>query len=72
MTGIKLSVGKPLPKAGVIAHGQAEVVENNIINEITGKGTVKQFDGPGACFIETGNGKAGMGVDYLVRTTGLQ
>jgi len=61
VTGIKLSVGKPLPKAGVIAHGQAEVVVNNLINEITGKGTPKQFDGHGACFIETGNGKAGMG-----------
>ena len=61
VTSIKLSVGKPLPKAGVIAHGQAEVVVNNLINEITGKGTPKQFDGHGACFIETGNGKAGMG-----------
>ncbi|MFK5913725.1 MAG: FAD/NAD(P)-binding oxidoreductase [Woeseiaceae bacterium] len=61
VTGIKLSVGKPLPKAGVIAHGQADVVVNNIIYDITGKGTPKQFDGHGACFIETGNGKAGMG-----------
>lgn len=61
VTGIKLSVGKPLPKAGVIAHGQAEVVVNNIIYEISGKGTAKQFDGHGICFIETGNGKAGMG-----------
>jgi len=61
VTGIKLSVGKPLPKAGVIAHGQAEVVVNNIIKEITGQGTSKLFDGHGACFIETGNGKAGMG-----------
>jgi sulfide:quinone oxidoreductase len=61
VTGIKLSVGKPLPKAGVIAHGQAEVVVNNIILEITGKGKSEEFDGHGVCFIETGNGKAGMG-----------
>ncbi len=61
VTGIKLSVGKPLPKAGVIAHGQAEVVANNIVYEIAGKGRPKLFDGHGACFIETGNGKAGMG-----------
>lgn len=61
VTGIKLSVGKPLPKAGVIAHGQAEVVVHNLVCEITGKGTTKQFDGHGACFIETGNGRAGMG-----------
>ena len=61
VTGIKLSVGKPLPKAGVIAHGQAEVVVNNLVYEITGKGAPKQFDGHGACFIETGDGKAGFG-----------
>lgn len=61
VTGIKLSVGKPLPKAGVIAHGQAEVVVNNIVYDITGKGKPELFDGHGACFIETGNGKAGMG-----------
>lgn len=60
-TGIKLSVGKPLPKAGVIAHGQAEVVANNLVHELTGQGTPKQFDGHGACFIETGDGKAGLG-----------
>ncbi|GMR17861.1 MAG: FAD/NAD(P)-binding oxidoreductase [Gammaproteobacteria bacterium] len=61
VTGIKLSVGKPLPKAGVIAHGQAEVVVNNLVLDITGRGTAKQFDGHGACFIETGNSKAGFG-----------
>lgn len=61
VTGIPLSVGKPLPKAGVIAHGQAEVVVNNLVLEITGSGTAKQFAGHGACFIETGAGKAGFG-----------
>ncbi len=61
VAGIKLSVGKPLPKAGVIAHGQAEVVVHNLVHELTGKGTPKQFDGHGACFVETGDGKAGFG-----------
>jgi len=61
VTGILLSVGKPLPKAGVIAHGQAEVVVNNLVLEITGKGAPKLFDGHGTCFIETGGGKAGFG-----------
>mgnify|MGYP000399784023 CR=1 FL=1 len=61
VTGIKLSVGKPLPKAGVIAHGQAEVVVHNLVHELTGKGAPRQFDGHGACFIETGNNKAGFG-----------
>ncbi len=61
VTAIKLSIGKPLPKAGVIAHGQAEVVVNNLVYKITGRGAPKQFDGHGACFIETGDGKAGFG-----------
>jgi len=61
VTGIMLSVGKPLPKAGVIAHGQAEVVVHNLVHELTGKGIAKQFDGHGACFIETGDSKAGFG-----------
>lgn len=61
VTGIKLSSGKPLPKAGVIAHGQAEVVVNNLLYDIMGKGEPRQFDGHGACFIETGSGKAGLG-----------
>ncbi len=61
VNGIMLSVGKPLPKAGVIAHGQAEVVVNNLLLEITGKGTRSRYDGHGACFIETGNARAGFG-----------
>lgn len=60
-TGIPLAIGKPLPKAGVLAHGQAEVVAHNIAAEITGAGTMKQFQGEGACFIEAGDGQAGFG-----------
>lgn len=61
VTGIKLSSGKPLPKAGVMAHGQAEVVAHNLVHAITGKGEARRFDGHGVCFIETGGGKAGFG-----------
>ncbi len=61
VTGIMLSMGKPLPKAGVFAHGEAEVVANNIAYAITGKGKPTVFDGEGECFIETGDGKAGFG-----------
>lgn len=61
VTGIPLAMGKPLPKAGVFAHGEAEVVANNLIHEITGKGTPMVFDGHGECFLETGDGKAGLG-----------
>lgn len=61
VTGIPLSVGKPLPKAGVFAHGQGEVVANNLIHNITGKGKPQVFDGHGECFLESGDGKAGLG-----------
>lgn len=61
VTGIMLLMGKPLPKAGVFAHGEAEVVANNIIHAVTGKGKPAVFDGHGECFVETGDGKAGFG-----------
>jgi sulfide:quinone oxidoreductase len=61
VTGIMLSMGKPLPKAGVFAEREAEVVANNLVHAITGKGVARQFDGEGECFIETGDGKAGFG-----------
>lgn len=59
--GIPLKLGKPLPKAGVFAHAQAEVVARNIARAITGKGRPATFNGHGECFIETGGGKAGFG-----------
>ncbi|MCH7514170.1 MAG: NAD(P)/FAD-dependent oxidoreductase [Bacteroidetes bacterium] len=59
ITGILLAVGKPLPKAGVFAHYQAEVVANNIAVAVNGKGKLKTFKGNGECFIEIGEGKAG-------------
>jgi sulfide:quinone oxidoreductase len=58
---IPLAMGKPLPRAGVFAHAQAEVVARNIARVIAGKTPVERFDGHGACFIETGSGKAGFG-----------
>ena len=61
VTLIPLAMGKPLPRAGVFAHGQAEVVARNITRVIAGKTPVERFDGHGACFIETGSGKAGFG-----------
>jgi len=61
VVGIPLKLGKPLPKAGVFAHGEAEVVAANIARAITGEGKEKRFDGHGECFIEAGDGKAGFG-----------
>lgn len=62
VTGIMLtSINKPLPKAGVFAHNEAEVVAHNIARAITGKGTEQRFTGDGACFLETGDGRAAFG-----------
>lgn len=61
ITTIPLKMGRPLPKAGVFAHDQAEVVAHNIAQAWTGKGTSRQFTGEGMCFIETGRGRAGIG-----------
>jgi len=60
-TGIPLVTGKPLPKAGVIAHGEAETAAHQIVRAITGKGEPRVFDGRGACFVEIGDGRAGFG-----------
>lgn len=59
ITSIPLVQGKPLPKAGVFAHYQAETVANNIAVEINDTGELKKFSGDGMCFIELGNSKAG-------------
>jgi len=62
VTGIMLtSINKPLPKAGVFAHNAAEVVAHNIARAVTGKGDRQHFAGDGACFIETGDGRAAFG-----------
>ncbi len=61
ITGIPLKLGKPLPKAGTFAHNQALVVAHNIACAVTGQGEPLRFDGHGECFIEAGDGKAGIG-----------
>ncbi len=59
VTYIPLELGKPLPKAGVFAHLQAETVAQNIAQKISGKADLKTFNGDGECFLEIGGGKAG-------------
>lgn len=59
VTGVPLTVGKPLPKAGVFAHRQGEVVAAIIAAQLTGERTAARFDGTGECFIEMGRGVAG-------------
>jgi len=59
ITTIMLPVGKPLPKAGVFAHYEAETVARNIAAEIQGKKPEHTFNGHGYCFLELGAGRAG-------------
>ena len=59
ITAVTLPNGKLLPKAGVFAHFEAQVVANNIAADILGTKSVVGFDGLGYCWIETGDGAAG-------------
>ena len=61
VVSIPLALGKPLPKAGVFAEREGEVVAENIAKAIAGSEGSVQFNGHGECFIETGDGKAGFG-----------
>ena len=48
-----------LPKAGVFAHGQAEIVARRLAAEIGGAGTRGDFTGVGYCMLEAGESLAG-------------
>lgn len=61
VVSIPLALGKPLPKAGVFAHAEADVVAENVAHAIAGEHQPARFDGHGECFIEIGGGKAGFG-----------
>jgi len=61
VVSIPLMLGKPLPKAGVFAHGEAVVVARNIAAAIEGRAGTARFTGQGECFIEVGGGRAGFG-----------
>ncbi len=61
VVSIPLTMGRSLPKAGVFAYGQAQVVARNIAQAIHGGSARARFDGHGECFIEVGGGSAGFG-----------
>ncbi|MFZ1706071.1 MAG: FAD/NAD(P)-binding oxidoreductase [Saprospiraceae bacterium] len=48
----------PTSKAGSVAHFQAEILLENILNYIRNESLSAEFDGHANCFVETGNGKA--------------
>lgn len=55
----KPDVPMMLPKAGVFAHVQAEVVAHRIVDEISGIIPKSEFCGGGYCMLEAGEGLAG-------------
>src|SRR3989338_2757774 len=59
VASITLDSGKPLSKAGVFAHLEAEVVAENLAAEINGLNPNKKYDGQSYCFLELGYGKSG-------------
>ena len=58
VVSIPLKLGKPLPKAGVFAHKEAEIVAHNIVASIKSQPTSERFNGHGECFLEIGGRKA--------------
>lgn len=58
MVSIPLADGKQLPKAGVFAEAQAEVVAEHIAAEIEGRKPTTRYQGDGYCFLEVGAGSA--------------
>lgn len=61
VTSIPLSIGKPLPKAGVFAHAQGKIVAENIARRWASSTANAHFDGHGACFVEIGGSRAALG-----------
>ncbi len=60
VTAIPLATGGALPKAGVFAAAEGEVVAHRIAATFAGRAPEATFSGEGACFMETGRGRAAM------------
>lgn len=57
-TGIMLANGLPLPKAGLLAELEGQVVAERIAARLRGEEPRATFDGEAFCFIEVGGGQA--------------
>lgn len=58
VTAIPIAGGKMLPKAGVFAFHEAEVVARRIADDLAGRTPSAEFEGRGSCFVELGDGRA--------------
>ncbi len=61
-----------LPKAGVFAHAQAEVVARRIAAEVTGASASAEFGGSGYCMLEAGEAMAGFAFGNFFAEPGPQ
>ena len=59
VTEIKVNQKVSIPKAGIFAEGQANVVCQQIIDDIKKQSSNPKFNGKGFCFMEIGDNKAG-------------
>jgi hypothetical protein len=62
VTTITLANGKPLPRAGVFAHGEGLTVAWETAAMFAGRPTPPAFDGMGCCWVECGAGRAAFAV----------
>jgi sulfide:quinone oxidoreductase len=69
-TVLMLPGGKPLPKAGVFAEGEAEVVAAGIARHFGYDAPDPYFDGFGSCHIEVGDHRAAKGEGYFLEPSG--
>jgi sulfide:quinone oxidoreductase len=60
----------PASKAGSVAHFEADVLTENILDVVRGEEPHERFDGHANCFIETGHGKAAL-IDFNYDTEPL-
>jgi sulfide:quinone oxidoreductase len=58
ITAIPIAGGKFLPKAGVFAEAEADVVAANIAADLAGPARRRHLRGSGACFVELGDRRA--------------
>lgn len=58
VTAVPMANKQPMPKAGVFAEGEGEVVAERIAARLAGREPSATFAGEGFCFLEIGNGQA--------------
>lgn len=60
----------PTSKAGSVAHFAADILFENLVNDIEGRPMTAKFDGHANCYIETGYGKGAL-IDFNYDTEPL-